>query len=510
GCENITEVTIPESVETIGNNAFKGCENLKEVNIPETVTTIGEGTFEGCKNLTEVNIPNGVTTIGENAFAGSGLTTVTIPETVETIGNGAFKGCENLTEVTIPQTITTIGNGTFEGCVNLTDVTIPEGVTTIGENAFAGSGLTNVTIPETVETIGSGAFNGDDLTEIVLTDGTQAITISQDAFGDNCTDVYIGRPVEGTPFAGSSVEHVKIGNTIESIPSGFFAGAENLLEVLLGGKVTEIGDKAFEDCQALKDIVLPPSVINIGSAAFANTGLEHIVIGQNVTHIGDDAFSGVTPESVCITALVPPTMGSHVFTSYSATLRVHDLEIAKAYNAAEGWSLFTDVEELVKASDIVIEGAEKISGTKGEQFTLKATLIGANGAEVTLPHVFWHSTNPEIATVDHNGVVTLKADINGEETVSVASKKAKAAEPAVAIVVESLYANGPTKSFNPVTGETSSIDSVIADYLPEGFDKNSQMEIYDIKGMRIEKNLDELTPGIYIIRQNGHVSKIKR
>ena len=81
---------------------------------------------------------------------------------------------------------------------------------------------------------------------------------------------------------------------------------------------------------------------------------------------------------------------------------------------------------------------------------------------------------------------------------------------AVAIVAESLYANGPVAAFDPATGESSAIENIVINNLPEGFNPAEDYEIYDVKGVRMSDNLDDLVPGVYIIRQNEKVSKIRR
>ncbi|MBR4263791.1 MAG: leucine-rich repeat domain-containing protein [Paludibacteraceae bacterium] len=160
-CSGLTSVTIPNSVTSIGLNAFNRCSGLTAVTIPNSVTTIGSYAFYGCSGLTSVTIPNSVTSIGLSAFEGcSGLTSVTIPNSVTTIGSYAFSGCSGLTSVTIPNSVTSIGSSAFFNCTGLTSVTIPNSVTSIGGGAFRNcTGLTSVTIPNSVTSIGLNAFN---------------------------------------------------------------------------------------------------------------------------------------------------------------------------------------------------------------------------------------------------------------------------------------------------------------------------------------------------------------
>ncbi|MGI5925017.1 MAG: leucine-rich repeat protein, partial [Lentisphaeria bacterium] len=130
--------SIPNSVESIGSEAFSGCDDLSNVVIPDSVTSIGDAAFEGCSGLAGVDLPDSLTSIGRAVFSGcSGLSSVDLPDTLTSIGDEAFAGCRGLSSVDLPDTLTSIGDEAFAGCSGLSSVVIPANVNTIGNEAFA-------------------------------------------------------------------------------------------------------------------------------------------------------------------------------------------------------------------------------------------------------------------------------------------------------------------------------------------------------------------------------------
>ena len=151
-CHSLTDVTIPKTVTSIGDEAFED-SGLRSVTIPNSVTSIGEGAFSHCHGLASVTIGNGVASIGNSAFGFCGaLRSVAIPNSVTNIGSCAFLECRWLKCVTITNGVESIGENAFDGCGSLTCVTIPDSVTSIGDEAFANCGsLKSVQLPQRFE-----------------------------------------------------------------------------------------------------------------------------------------------------------------------------------------------------------------------------------------------------------------------------------------------------------------------------------------------------------------------
>ena len=180
-CSGLTSVTIPNSVTSISEFAFGGCSGLTSVTVDKNngtydsryncnaiIHTSTNKLIVGCNNTI---IPNSVTSIGDNAFlVCSGLTSVTIGNSVTSIGKYAFAGCWGLTYVTIGNSVTSIGDYAFTDCSGLTSVTIGNSVTSIGYDAFRGcSGLTKlVSLAVEPPICGRGAFEKVDKTTCQL------------------------------------------------------------------------------------------------------------------------------------------------------------------------------------------------------------------------------------------------------------------------------------------------------------------------------------------------------
>ncbi len=170
GCASLANVTIPQSVSFIGSYAFRDCVALTSIEIPDGIESLSLGLFERCVKLKSVTIPSSVKDIGLYVFYGTAIEGIVLPTNLEHIGDGAFSDCKALKSIEIPSNVNRIGFGAFSGCVLLENVVIPDAVDRIWFETFEGcTALKTVSIPSSVTKIGDDAFkNCTQLTTILF------------------------------------------------------------------------------------------------------------------------------------------------------------------------------------------------------------------------------------------------------------------------------------------------------------------------------------------------------
>ena len=312
-CSNLTEITIPASVTSIGDRAFEGCSNLqmvtfehgsqlqsignqafdycsslKEITIPSSVTSIDSSAFDGCNNLHYFTV-NGVKYLGndENNYlvvigvSDKTRTSYTIQDTTKFICAAAFFGCSSLTEITIPSGITSIGRSAFYGCSNLQTITFDgdSQLKSIGGSAFYECrNLKEITIPASVTSIGDKSFyNCDSLTEITIP--STLTSIGTDAF-DRCVNL------EKIYYYGTIADwcNISFGSNPMGYGQHFYlrqgGSWQEVTEITIPEGVTEIGDFAFFNSN-VTSVTIPSTVVSISQDALmqASTTTEQLPIG---------------------------------------------------------------------------------------------------------------------------------------------------------------------------------------------------------------------------------------
>ena len=359
----VTNITIPNSVTSIGPSVFSGCSSLESITlpfagagatanngydqvfgyifgytkksssssvsgatyqyssgsdyyhyyIPDTLKTvvingassIGDYAFNNCTNLTSITMPI-VTSIGDYAFNSCiGLTSITIPDSVISIGDYAFSDCSNFTSITVGNSVTSIGNSAFSGCSGLTSVTIPDSVISIGDYAFSDcSNFTSITIGNSVTSIGNYAFSDcGGLTSITIPD---SVTSIGDYALSDC----------------SGLTSVTIGGNVTSIGDYAFYNCDGLTSVTISGSVTSIGDYAFYNCSSFTSITIP-IVTSIGDYAFNGCSnltninyLRPVIVTFNYNYSGSTSSTVILANGYTLSRPANPTRSGYVFTGW--------------------------------------------------------------------------------------------------------------------------------------------------------------------------------------------------
>ena len=290
-CSSLKKVTFGNDVKVIPSNLFYDRTSLQTVEMGDSVVKIGDQAFYNCQSLQSINIPNSVGTIGNNVF----YNCVSLP--VE--GNIRYADCyalsvvdKNQTSYTLKENTRFLGTELFRDCSNMTSVNIPSGVSALGDYIFYGcSALTSLTLPEAVSSIGSYAFyNCSALTSVNIPSGVPSI-------GDyafyNC----------------SSLTSLTLPDTVTSIGSHAFYNCSSMASVNVPSGVPSIGDHTFYNCSSLTSLTLPEAVNAIGSYAFYNcSSLASVNIPSGVEVINGHTFYGCS----ALTSLTLPETVNYI------------------------------------------------------------------------------------------------------------------------------------------------------------------------------------------------------
>ena len=348
-CKALTEVQLPDTVETIGASVFVECPKLTTVNLPASLTTIGASAFTRAP-ITTIAIPATVTSIGASAFeACNAVTLLTFAEgsVLTTIGDNAFNQCTQITSISVPATVTTIGKSAFASCLSVTSLTFEtndEGysaITKIGDSAFAGLAITSFTFPTTASamTLGKNIVDSCKLESVTLTKGvTEILGVLDGAkisgFVDVTEDNENFKTVEGeralldgdrkgilyvyTTIVGEC--DLSVFGDITYVGEGVYAGQTQMTKLIVPVTVQEIQESAFEGCTALTAIEfktqdgVDQALTTIGKNAFKDCeSLLSVSLPENVTTLGDYAFANAdVMNSITLNSKLA-TVGTYVF-----------------------------------------------------------------------------------------------------------------------------------------------------------------------------------------------------
>lgn len=344
---SIKEITIPASVEKIGNYALIYCRELEEIKLAgdndnrdfyvedgvlyENYTENGESGVElrfypSAKTTGEFTIPEGVTALGPNSMQTGRFSSVTFPKSLRSINSYALCGCVNLTSVTLPDGVTfgaerevnvNKGAGAFSGCTSLAEVenfpadiiplgifqgdvaltsfTIPEGVKELRDRCFSDTGITDITVPASVTTLGNGILGGVNTREVTVrfAKGSQLQSVGKNIFNSTpykaIFDMSDEAAIDAFTKAGYTIDMSGVTIPSDKIFQYDFAGAKKLAIKCF---VKDLEDSTKEK-MVIPDKVEDWAVTTIAEKAFKEdyNKIKEVEIGANVSAIGSYAFA---------------------------------------------------------------------------------------------------------------------------------------------------------------------------------------------------------------------------
>lgn len=388
---SIDTLVISEGVETIGNYAFQyNYSSLKSITLPNSLRSIGDQAFYYCYGFKNLVIPEGVQSIGSYAFYYCyGMQRVELPSTLQSIGAYAFRETNGLTTV-ISKILTPFEISENVFCASQTEeynsetqqyeytytpctatLCVPEG-TMDAYKAIAGwTMFADILEGELKEQVVDGLrysyVEGKGTATVIGRDDEtiRNLTIPSSVSIDGAS--YTIKIIGAGSFQECRLDTLVISEGIEAIGNYAFRNNYSYLKsVTLPSSLRSIGEEAFHYCYGLKSIVIPQGVETIGERAFFNCeALQRVELPNSLTSIGRDAFGSIDNLSAVISRIqtpldIDPTIFSiswssrwnsetqkyeyYNITPSNATLYVPDGTKA-AYQAIEGWTVFADIIE---------------------------------------------------------------------------------------------------------------------------------------------------------------------
>lgn len=434
-CNGVTSISIPSTIKKMGDGAFWCCNGLTKVKISDitawcNITFVSSSSnplryahhlYLNDSEVKNLTIPDAIYSIKENAFYGCwGLTSIIIPSSVKSINQWAFMECAYLTYLYIGSSVTSIHDWAFNGCTSLDSLIvsndnpvydsrnncnaiietssntlkkgckstiIPNSISAIYAKAFSGcTGLTSITIPNSIVSIGNNAFDG-------------CIALDTLNFNSaNCAD--FASTADERPFYNSNISIINIGDNVQSIPSYFATGISKLTNIIIPSSVVSIGKFAFSGCSNLNgSLIIPESVNYIGEKAFYNCLKIDTIKCKSKTPPSWEQIVVFSPDTYNDVPLYVP-LGSEI-----------------TYKEDQSWGQFVTIMGYEVKYDILAEGIllnqQQIYLDVGATSQLIATIIPDS---TTNKVVNWKSNALEVASVNSTGLVV--AHTAGTATIS--------------------------------------------------------------------------------------------
>ena len=359
-CDNLTSVSLPESIERIEDSAFSSCYDLTEIRMPSKANHIGSGAFNSCKQLETIRIPEGVTILYYTTFWNcNNLKSIILPNSLTTIENGVFVECDSLSTIIFPESLVKIGNYTFGYCDALDSITIPASVTDIGTEPFGF--CTNLKSLQVAE--GNPKYDSRDNCNAIIETATNKLAV-----GCAATIIPEGITTLGTyAFCGIYLPEIVLPNSIQVIEKMAIRECTLQSPLIIPDGVTRMDEYALY-INTVDSIIVRGQIARIEKNTFDGcTHTEVIDLSESVEYIGDGAFARCASLNKLICrATTPPQCGSWIFegASMNRTLEVPE-ESLSLYKNSDDWKGFLCIKAIGSADVVELPDSNRNIVMKG-------------------------------------------------------------------------------------------------------------------------------------------------
>lgn len=421
----LTAFTIPDGISTLPNALLMNSK-VQSIIIPDRFTSIPDRFLYGCSELTSVTLPANLVSIGREAFAGTAVAQFDLPETITTIGPGAFANNQALTSLCIPPLVVSFdgsddpSQGIIFCCSNLTEVTFAEGSKMIALPSyfFAGTGVTEFVVPEGFVKIGKAAL-GENIAKVTLPSTLETIpSMGSAAYGYEGMSLGIGlqeiNVAADNPYFKSvdGVLFSKDGTILYQYPAQREGESYTIPE-----GVTSLGIMAFSRCTNLQTVTCSPTMTAFGPAAFSESSLTSITIPATIERVDEQAFENCAALTTVTFEEGVKVIGPSAFSYCSGLASItfpSTLERLEQYAFA-----FSGLGSVTIRQNIKEVGASAFyycSNLSSVSIVSSSTIIGRNAFAETK----WMGNQPDGPVYLDNRLVSFKGEMGSNYTLNVA------------------------------------------------------------------------------------------
>ncbi|MBO5896732.1 MAG: leucine-rich repeat domain-containing protein [Clostridia bacterium] len=364
----ITEFTIPANVSKLNNATFKNAAKLAKLTIEEGLTYVGAFAFEGCASLVDVTLPASVYTVANGAFKNTGLKSVNVGDGVAELAAEAFAGNKALAKVTLGKNVEKIGVDAFKDCALLKAINLGASVKDFNAASFSGcTALATITVDKdnkNIKAIDNVVYcvDGDHLimvaagaTTVAVAEGTKYVTAGAFDLAKNVAAITFpatlvnveADALDGTAWFAAQNGVVYAGPVLYKVKG-------EVADVVVAEGTTAIADGAVKNA-AVKTVTLPATLVTIGINAFEGAGIVEVAIPASVTSIGIGAFKDCKVLSKATLSKGIDVINTAVFSGCAALSEIAIPESVKVISA----DAFANCIALTKVSMPAVEKIEK-------------------------------------------------------------------------------------------------------------------------------------------------------